>query len=447
MVLGYFMLFYFLPTALLAFLEPHPYLVYDGNFLIIAIVITTLLGASFALSATGIRLPTAWARPLPNIFEHTPIVAGLGLLMLPISAKFHADFGSGFRYAAEGLSQSGTVPKLVYLYKAFFYPFIFYFFFKFCASGTLSKKYRALIALHTVNWIMCATGSGDMIWIAIALIMALLGDRGYRILINESVYGQTLLPLLIKRLFIIILLAGIALLIVFFGFANKMGFEEAANRFTGDGALLILNYLYYRISIFIASIEHALSYGAFNLDFYARSFAVLGDMIAYRFEAVLGLAHAAPRFEGMNHLNYFEIYALPANERSGASPGVIGAFLYFPIMPLNLFLCALYLAAVMNSLRRAAPLPGGRTPSMFAMFYLLIASYSLLHSPFEAFFKIGPELLTTLMFLYCFEKASLRAPIWVRRYQARMSSNSQNKRALAVAPTLQKNQDRWHGNA
>lgn len=403
-ILAYFGLFYLLPLVLMEPLGPHTALRYEGDALLTGSVVLSVLALAFLFARSGIRLPTAWARRLPNIFEYEYLMLALVLLSLPVSWRFHSQFGVGFRYSGVGLANAGFVAQYMFLFKSFFFAFILYSFVCFLRGRRFSRMTRLVMLLSSVVWGLSANGSADIIWLAVALCMAVFGNSARHFFVSSKRQGTGALRQMLRDSSLIVVLLGVAFGIVLFGFANKSDVESALARFTADNLSSVVYYLYYRVSMFVASIESTLSYG-FDWQFYARSIDVLGDMIGYRVRTIMGLEVIRPDLAGLNQLNYFEIYRYPSNMRSGASPGVIGSFLYLPFLPLNLILCSFYIAAVKNTYDRAASLGKSERLTVFTMFFMIFASFTLLHSPFESFLKVGPELLTALMILYALEKA------------------------------------------
>ena len=403
-ILAYFSLFYFLPLILMVPLGPHPVFNYSGDVLISGTIVLLVLTLSFLFARTGVRLPTSWAARLPNIFEYKAVLFVFVLISLPISIRFYSEFGAGFRYSGIGLSNAGFVAQYMFLYKSFYYPFTLYCFFCFLGGHGLSRSTRSILFVGSIVWAFSANGSVDIIWLVVALSLAIFGDAARHYFVTGARSKESFFRLFGRNVVLVLLLFGTAFGIVFFGFANKSGVEAAIARFNVDNILGVGYYLYYRFSVFLAPIERTLSYGI-DWEFYARSIDVLGEMISYRIKAIVGIDVLKPELGGINQLNYFEIYNYPTNMRSGSSPGVIASFLYLPIVPVNLVLSSLYIAAVMNSYDRAAPLKHYERPTVFTMFFMIFASFTLLHSPLEAFLKVGPELLTAVMVLYAFAKA------------------------------------------
>src|SRR3546814_19463349 len=98
--------------------------------------------------------------------------------------------------------------------------------------------------------------------------------------------------------------------------------------------------------------------------------------LRYRAEWVLGLSPIKPEVGGINQMNYYDLFKYPTNDRSGSSAGPVGTFLYFPFFPVNLMVCAAYIAAVVNSYSRSAPMLSGSRPTFISIFFMFIISRS-----------------------------------------------------------------------
>lgn len=409
-VLFYFCVFYFPGLLLLALIGPHPYFKYEGNVLLIYCVIVSTLFLAFLFTKSAMRLPTGWARRLPNIYENKVFTLALGVVMLPISVKFFLEFGMSFRYTGGGLASAGLIPQIVFLYKGVFFSYIIYGFLIIANGLPLGRQKRFLILLLSFNWALCATGSMEIIWLGVGLCLAVFGQKAAVVFFVDRNNQQGGLARSFCLQFIALFL-GISLgcCVIFFGFANKIGMDSALELFSGAGVVQILNYMYYRLSWLIPPIEILSAKELFDFRAYEAALGVLADSLSYRLGTVLGYDVAKSEYGGLNQLNYYSIYVNPANDRSGASPGPIGTFLYIPFFPFNVLAASTVLAALANSITRAAPLPSGRVPTIFAGLFLAIVASLILHNPIEAFVQIGPNLVLTFMFLYCLEKVRIRA--------------------------------------
>ena len=407
-IFGYFGLFYFLPTVLMAFYGPHVNFVNNGNAFLCAIISFMVFIFAFSfIYRTRIRIPTKWASPIPNFYENTWFILGVALVTFPIALNFRASYGSGFRYSGEELSASGFVPQYIVFYKALYYAYVFYWFLRILSGAKLSLSSRVGLVLHSVNWCLCANGAADVMWVGVAASIGIGTIRARRLFVVSMAERQATRGVL-RKIFILFIFVFCILGVIFFGYVNKVGMDGAISLFTLSNANMIGYYLYYRLSVFVSSMEHLLSYGL-DFDLYSRALNVLWDMVSYRFGVVLGVDVGRPEVTGLNHLNYYEIFSDPMRDRAGASPGVIGSFLYLPMLPFNLLFAAVYVGAVANSYTRSAPLGVGERPTIFAILFVTIASYSLFHNPIEAFIKIGPDVAKTFLILVALEKAYRKA--------------------------------------
>lgn len=403
-IIAYFGLFYFLPVALMWPFGPHVNLKYDAEALLVATIVVFVFFLAFLFAKTGIRLPMAWARRLPNVFRYKLLLLLIVSVSLPVSVRFYNEFGAGFRYSGIGVASGGFVPQYMSLYKGFFFAYTLYWFVSILRGCAIDRSSRALLFVGAVVWGFSANGSADVIWLTVAVLVAVFGLKGRPYFVSNSAGRRTTMRDAVRGMLLVTLMLLSAFGVVLFGLANKSGLSDALNSFNTENLFFIGYYLYYRISMFVVAIETTISYGI-DWQFYGRSIDVLSEMIGYRLRSLAGLDVVKPDLGGINQLNYFEVYRAPANTRSGASPGVIASFLYLPILPLNLVASAIYVAAIMNTYDRAAPLKSTERPTVFTMFFMIFASFALLHSPLEAFLKIGPELFATVLMLYALEKA------------------------------------------
>ncbi|WP_231872325.1 hypothetical protein, partial [Oleiphilus sp. HI0128] len=358
---------------------------------------------AFIFSRIKLSFPVNIFSKLPLIFENNFFTIVTGLVFLPLAVKFNADFGISFRYSGEQLSQSGVLPQVITLYKSFFVGFVTYCFILSLGKRELAPLCRLSLALHMVNWILCANGAVDVVWIFTALLIAAKGNNVDKYLLIGS-SGTNFF----KTISVVLLSAAAVTGVVFFGYANKMGFEQAYLIFRDEFTGRVVYYLYYRLVVFTSSLDLILQQG-FDLRANLLALELELDIFVYRLGKIIGFLYPRPEIEGINRLNYLSLYKYPIQDRAGATPGPLASFGYIPMMPLNFVLCGFYIAVVRNTYKKVFWLPKGCQPSMLSCLIFVLIGYTFLHNPISAFTKIGPELFKTLFFIYVFGMALRRA--------------------------------------
>jgi hypothetical protein len=395
-ILPYFFIFYIVPLLLMCFMGPHRNFLNEGNVFLLFIVIIWTLFFTYFLSKLKISLPIKFLSKLPNIFENRTIIFILAIVFLPLAIKFHLDFGAGFRYSGEEISKSGVLPQLITIYKSFFVGYVMYSFFLSLKGRYFSPAYRLNLFLHTVNWVLCANGSVDIFWIATAIIICYKGKSSTDIFTISKADGT------IFKSLTLYLLSFVAVFgVIFFGYANKVGFEDAYIIFVNEFFERVVYYLYYRLSVFLSSLDLILSKGI-DINFYMAVITTEVEVFMYRLGVIFHFSYPRPDIEGINRLNYLLLWKSPILDRAGATPGPLATFAYLPVFPLNFIIGALYLSVIKNTFSRIVFISAERRASLFSLLLFAIICFAFFHNPLSSFIKIGPELFKTLMFIYVF---------------------------------------------
>lgn len=395
-VLPYFFGFYYFPIFLMFFFGAHNNFANDGNALFLVTVVTSVILISLLFGKLRFVLPVYYFSKLPNLLD-SKLMFLIGLVFLPISLYFFTQYGASFRYSGESLSESGPIPKLVTMYKGFFSAYVLYNFILAVTIKFRSLFSRITLLIHTINWMLCANGAVDILWILVALLIISKGGQSFHIFLSPM-KQMTVRSFAHKIIIALLCIAGICG-VVFFGFANKMGFDAAIELFRSDFVNRVLYYLYYRLSVFSSSFEILLLKGI-DIDFYNQAVDSEIQLIKFRLGVIFGVVVDKPEIEGINRFNYLILFDNPRLPDAGATPGPIGTFAYFPFLPFNLLLCSLYVSMIANTYSRVLKIDTGYALSILGIAFLFVANFVFFHNPFSAFTKIGPELFRTLMFLY-----------------------------------------------
>ena len=134
----------------------------------------------------------------------------------------------------------------------------------------------------------------------------------------------------------------------------------------------------------------------------------------FRADLVLGSPFGIERPEvtSMRRLSWLVLAENPAIlPRAGTSPGVIAAFNYAVPFPLNMVLCALYLAWLARVVDVVLWRNGSRAVSVFGLMLLFIFWESFLQSPFDILLIVDTTFLYVAMMygLYRVERERLKA--------------------------------------
>lgn len=395
----YFVVFYAVPLIMMAFLGPHLNFINNGNILLLLAVLIWVFIVSLVFSRINISFPVYILSRFPSVFESGFFLIAIGVLVFPLAIKFQSDFGISFRHSSQALSEAGFLPQFITLYKSFFVGLVTYGFILVLRRIELSMFLRLGLGVHTLNWTLCANGAVDVLWVFLGFTLAIKGSgAGKLLLTNMGEKGYF-------KVFFVLLISGFAVFgIIFFGYVNKVGFDAAYEIFANEFASRVIYYLYYRLVVFVSSLDMILERG---LDVQTNLLAVKleYDVFMYRLGIIFDFFYAKPEVKGINQLNYLTLYRYPANETSGASPGPIASFGYMPFLPINFVLAGFYIALIRNTCRKVFSIPNDTIPTFFSMLIFILIGFVFFHNPISAFTKVGPEIFKTVFFIYVFAMA------------------------------------------
>lgn len=396
--LPYFFIFYALPIMIMMIIGPHVNFTNPGRawLLMVTLCSVLLLARFFSKLRIRLSLPLNLFVNLPNIYRSNTFLFATFVAVLPTAVLFATSYGIDFRYSRNSLSESGLVAIAAVIYRPFFSSLILYYFLMIISSVDVTKTQRALILAHVSNWFLFANGAVDVVWAAVALMIGVLGNSARSLFVTNK--QMTLLSLVmgaIVGLVSVFVISGV----VFLGYANKLGFDESIIIFREEFFERVLYYLYYRLSVFPSSLDLVLGH-VLDFGLYVSALDTLFDNILYRLSVILQIPVARPEIESLNRLNYMLLFQMAdSNSNTGASPGPLASFAYYPMLPFNLIFCAAYIAIILNTYSRLIELRSRERLSIFAMLFFTILNFAFLHNPITAFTQIGPELFRTALYI------------------------------------------------
>jgi len=390
---------------------PHANFKNPGNAWLLFFTVTAVLLLAQFLTKFRFSLPLRLLDRLPNIYQSKAFLFVTFVAALPVAMLFSTAHGIGFRYSSVPLSESGPLAIIATIYRPYFCSLVIYYFLLIISGVEVSKMQRVLALGHLVNWFLFANGSVDLLWGVVILVIGCFGNQARRFFVSNN---RLNLGNLSKRIVVALLCCLIAYGIVFFGFANKIGFDEAVLLFNSEFAGKILYYLYYRLAVFPSSLDLVLERGL-DFDLYQMVFENELRNIGYRISIILQMPMARPDIEGLNRLNYLLLYTDPAAVSAGASPGPLASFAYFPALPLNLMLCSVYISIILNTYSRLIKVKIGERITVFTILFFIIINFAFLHNPISTFARVGPELFRTGVYLLAMSLAFRQARLVWRK--------------------------------
>jgi hypothetical protein len=247
----------------------------------------------------------------------------------------------------------------------------------------LRGRDKLLLMLVLVGVTLSINGSSTVIFIFI-LFMLLFFPR---------VFVEKLNLIKLSILFPVIALIGI--IVVFFGFANKVGFDNVVLYFQNDLYGSVLSPLVVRISTSYMSLQNMVYNHALDLEL---QFLVLQHtFVAFiervnmiiPFVEVLGY-----EIYSINRINFLLLFK-PFNDHAGTSPGLLATIFYLPFLS-GVLLIPFYVLIVVRAIRRYLD---GVSITLFSTLVLMFLILPLLESPLTLLKVIEPVSIFFVLFV------------------------------------------------
>lgn len=292
-----------------------------------------------------------------------------------LALNFNLKFGLSFRHT-QRVSDAGIQVMALYVLKPLVLYFIMRYSFVVARSERLSLAENLSVFLVFVGLILSITGSLQVLPIGLCFLL----------LFYPRVFEKDLNLVFIFKYFIPALFLAFAT--VFMGFANKVGISEAVALLL-DNQSSIFNILIARTSSSFAS---GVILSVLSIEGYGSLQGLLGiiQTLAYRLDILLpfDLSFDGEYLRSINRINYETIMVDPSVDRAGASPGLIGSFLYLPLYPLPLAFLFIYLRFICWCLNADDSGRVGKKP--LVVFCALIVVLPVLESPLSILNIVDP---------------------------------------------------------
>ncbi|MCC2606144.1 hypothetical protein [Planctobacterium marinum] len=332
----YFVLYYFVPY-LFGVTTGFFYLDYlDGSpNMHAAIWFVILFGVLFALLYRYLpKLRIGFVDIRFTLLESGLVSLFVAVVFLYFSFLFQQDYGFQYRHKGDPLSDSAPYMLYLMLIRLYINAFIVYCIAVLHQERNLNNNNKLALLLSGVGIALSASVSFDMVAIVV-VFMCLASNIAPNFV---SMKRQPGMRVLFKSLFYFFV---IGFVLVLFGTANKIGFERAVDYLLHDGFGSFIEAVMARISIFLFSLAKVMD--EHIADFSFQVAAIMGNLenLQFRIGVLFGLDIPRPELASTGRINSELIY-INANDRNGATPGLLGSMFYLPLFPLGLFLGLLY---------------------------------------------------------------------------------------------------------
>lgn len=303
---------------------------------------------------------------------------------LILSILFSLKYNISFRHTSR-ISDGGSLVYAIYLMRSLAVYAVLRMIINVTNGQAMRARDRLSVLLLALGLLSTTTSSLQVLEFFMALF-ALQAKTGF---LNKRFGFTGAMKMLLPSLLIL-------LLVVYFGVANKVGLRDAFFFVRDSGFELLKNSLLRVSTSFVSGSYASLSSVQNFLDFsvFEKNFSTF----LYRAQLLMAPLHL--EFEGdpintVNRMNYLNISRETSLERAGASPGLIGSFLYLPFYPVSLFFAVLYVKLLVSRIN--CLFNYGATPSIFVSICILIFLRPLLESPLSIFVLIDPVFFTFLI--------------------------------------------------
>jgi hypothetical protein len=311
------------------------------------------------------------------------IVSSLLIVLFLISAiNFFLTESISFRHTTRA-RDAGLLTKIFVFLSFYVRFFAFLMFVEYLRKRQLRGRDKLLLMLVLVGVTLSINGSSTVIFIFI-LFMLLFFPR---------VFVEKLNLIKLSILFPVIALIGI--IVVFFGFANKVGFDNVVLYFQNDLYGSVLSPLVVRISTSYMSLQNMVYNHALDLEL---QFLVLQHtFVAFiervnmiiPFVEVLGY-----EIYSINRINFLLLFK-PFNDHAGTSPGLLATIFYLPFLS-GVLLIPFYVLIVVRAIRRYLD---GVSITLFSTLVLMFLILPLLESPLTLLKVIEPVSIFFVLFV------------------------------------------------
>ncbi len=341
-----------------------------------------------------------------NIFKFEYLWLCISFVSMVVGFYFKLNYGLDFRQSGDKLSDSGIIPKLVFLLKPVAISYFVYHMFCYHAIKQTGVVFLSKV-LFLFFMIFTLIASFEMLIISLVVFQIVSVKGFYRVFYSRVDIGffNRYLKLVLLVMFGLLILSGV----VFVGIANKTGMDDVGEYFSSNDVVSkLLYYLYYRLSIFNSSLAIYVSKFNFDFDLYFKSISIVAESFLYRVSILVGAAIERPELTNMNRLNYETIFVNLKDKEIGASPGVFASFSMLMPAYAAAILSGLYFSFISKVLNGFV-VPGNQHRfSMIAVFLMIYYMFPFLHNPVNSFMSLGPEVFKAVLYLYVLIIISLK---------------------------------------
>lgn len=337
----------------------------------VVLLITSVRSGNFKDSAKRIYLGKGWFL----LFS---------LFFLFVSISFFIRYDISFRHTSR-ISDGGALIYSLYLMRSLAIYAVLRVIIA-TTNGVIIRRYDKLSVLLIALGLLLTTTSSLQVLEFLMALFALKANAGN---LNKRFSLIGAMKISVPALLVVAM-------VIYFGIANKLGFKEAFVFITHSGSELIKNSLL-RVSTSFVSGSFS-SLGSFQNYLDLSIIEKIYSTFLYRVQLLLPFVDidvGGGYLNTVNRMNYLNISTDTSLEKAGASPGLIGSFLYLPLYPISLLAVCLYSKILIS--RIDCLFKKEATPSVLVLVCILIFLRPLLESPLSIFVVIDPVFFAFLI--------------------------------------------------
>jgi hypothetical protein len=349
-----FVLVFYIISGISYSLNPSPYVLNldFGLFPWIFVFFTT--GLILFILSIGIKSPMRGGEENKIDIEFNVLDFTIISLLIFLHLYLNYSNTESIRHSAEGISGTGLVGYLYYIFKPTFSLILL----KLACSKNI---YISLTLFTTCLIFLIFPSSGlDAYYILVFFILR----RSHSFSIDEK-ERQSFFTLFVFALTISA--------VIYSSFSNK-GIEIANN--------IILNALQYRASVY------PVSFAYFFENFFKINIIDLTSLYVeintYRLEVIFGFFSSEPSVESLNRLNFLSTQTWDRDNQPGASPGLLTSIFISPILWIFVFPIFFLLNKYIEKIYENSNLN-----SFITLCFISPLFFSILASPFDFIFLLG----------------------------------------------------------
>jgi hypothetical protein len=352
------------------------------------------------------------ARSIGRVFE-SHLNTLLGLALLGMAVRFKIEYGINFRHSGPLFSQSDASAVLLMFSK----PYITGWFIYHIALNARGQHYRYRRAqlqglLFIAVLILSLTAAMDVAPIAWGALLVCVGGKRLRALFVRQGRYRFKIRHAVLVVFGVPAAIGLAVLMVWIGYANKMGVEGTASLIKDVGVGKIAELTMVRTSSSYAAAIVFAEHNLLDFELYEQVWRVPLENVPYRLSLLFDKPLNRPLVMAISQVNYFNYIteAEPAKERAGASPGLVASAFYAAPFPIGFLLIALYTIFVIRVINLPFAAMSGHPRIVSALFAALF-TYTLFESPLDYLVFVDPGFSQLLFIPAAFVAASVGRPV------------------------------------